>query len=817
MPLAPGDVFAGYTVVRKLGEGGMGAVHLVRHPRLPRLEALKVLRPEYSSDGDFARRFLREAELVAGLEHRNIVPVLDRGEDEGRLWLTMRYVDGTDAETALAGAPGGLLPARRAVRIVGEVAAALDCAHRSNLVHRDVKPANVLLSRPVADEPEQVFLTDFGIARALDAESRLTRTGEVLATLGYASPEQIESLPMDARSDVYSLGCVLHRLLTGSVPFPGESVAAALHGHLVLPPPRPTDQVPWLPPGVDDVVARALAKDPADRYPSCRALAADARAALDRLPALPPAPFWLDLTDAGGTTRLASDTLAPADRDRLTGLLRQNRFFDLPTSLVDGTAAAPAGSGRRVTLVVSGGGRTHRVVADLSAGRRPPELDDLVDTVHELAAAPPARLPEPSTLLELPRQAPLPAVPAPAPPPPVPAAVPRAESSRAAAPRAASAAAPPAARTPAPPTPRPSPAPAPPAGLPAPPTGRRGGLLALALVVALLVAGGVTWLLTRTDDDGDGGGTAGGSTAPPDPAAAALAALPAADPLPDTAVVLAREGAGPADLLAVDTATGATVAVLTTGPGAEVSPVVLPGRRTVVYARATDAGREWRVVAADGTGDRLLFPDGLAGCREPGRPAFDPTDPARLALVCRDEAGTPALRLAGLDGTLGAVLHDGAAVVDDPAWSPDGTRVVLSSGGDPSRDGGSLVVVPVDSPGEATQLTEGDDGEDADPAWSPDGQQLAWRREVVPGLRSIVVGSPDEPGDARIITSGSFDQDPVWSPDGAVIAFKSDRDGDSAPAGDQLWLVDADGSDPRQLPADDGVVVDAPAWADHGS
>ncbi len=809
MPLEPGDAFAGYTVVRKLGEGGMGAVHLVRHPRLPRLEALKVLRPEYSSDGDFARRFLREAEVVAALEHRTIVPVLDRGEDEGRLWLTMRYVDGTDAETALTEAPGGLLPARRAVRIVTEVAAALDCAHRSNLVHRDVKPANVLLSRPVADEPEQVFLTDFGIARSTDAHTRLTRTGEVLATLGYASPEQIESRPLDARSDVYALGCLLHRLLTGSVPFPGSSVAAALHGHLALPPPRPTALVPWLPPGLDVVVARAMAKDPAARYPSCRALAADAQAALDDLPALPSAPFRVDVTADDGRVRLSSDALPPADRERLAGLLRQTRFFDLPASLAEAAARAetgpvgPAAPGRPVTLEVSSGGRTHRVTADLSAARRPPELDDLVDTVRALgsaAAAPPtavpARLPAPGTVLDAPR--PSPAYRPPAVPPP--------------AVRAPAAGPPAAAPSPAVPPAAVPPAGAPPSGAPPRASGRRR-IAALALVAALAGAGGTTYLLTGPDDDG---GTGGGGTTPGGGPAAALEALPAAAPLPGGAVVLGREVDGATDLYAVDGVSGEVVARLTDGPGADISPVVLPGRGSVVYARAGDTGSEWRVVAADGSGDRALFAEGLPDCAEPGRPAFDPTDPSRLALTCRDAAGGLSLRLITLDGAQVEVLHEGTATVGDPAFSPDGTRIVFFAGDDAGRDGGALLVLDVDSPGEATRITAGSAGEDADPAWSPDGSTLAWRREIVGGSRGIVVGSPTPADDARFLTSGAFDQDPVWSPDGRTIAYKSNHPGDAAPDGDQVWLLDADGSDPRQLPADDGAVVGGLAWADLG-
>jgi Tol biopolymer transport system component len=335
----------------------------------------------------------------------------------------------------------------------------------------------------------------------------------------------------------------------------------------------------------------------------------------------------------------------------------------------------------------------------------------------------------------------------------------------------------------------------------------------LVLVAALTAAGLTTWLLTRAGDPSGGSG----EDPPPGTGGPVTDALPAADGgLPAGALVLSRETDGPADLYAVDAGSGEVVARLTDTPEADVAPVVLPGRRTVVYSRSGDAGGELRVVAADGTGDRPLFPDGIAGCDTPGRPTFDPTDPGRLALVCRDEAGAASLRLVTLDGAEVSVLHEGDATLGDPAFSPDGTRIVFFAGDDAAVDGGALYVVELDTPGTITPVTDSDGGEDADPSWSPDGRQLAWRRDIVPGQRGIVIGSPDVVGDARFVTSGAFDQDPVWSPDGATIAFKSSRAGDDAPDGDQIWLIDADGSDVRQMPASEGAVVNAPAWADFG-
>lgn len=288
MSLVAGEIFAGYTVERELGSGGMGSVYLARHPRLPRYDALKLLRAELCDDPAYVSRFEREAETVAQLDHPNIVAVHDRGSQDGQLWISMRFIDGTTAERAIAQSARGMDP-ERAVHIVGRVASALDYAHRRNLLHRDVKPANILLTTDpdAVDEDghaERVFLTDFGVAKAMgvgaERMASLTSTGNVVATLDYASPEQIRGQTLDHRSDIYALGCVLYKLLTGSVPYPGDSVAARVYGHLNKEAQPPSALVPGLPAALDAVVAKAMAKSADDRYSSCRALAVAAREAL---------------------------------------------------------------------------------------------------------------------------------------------------------------------------------------------------------------------------------------------------------------------------------------------------------------------------------------------------------------------------------------------------------------------------------------------------------------------------------------------------------------------------------------------------------
>ncbi len=274
--LSPGTLFAGYRIERALGTGGMGTVYVAAHPRLPRRDALKVLPENAGAGTEFHARFLREAELTAQLDHPNIVSVYDRGVEGGQLWIAMEFVDGTDVAALLR--RESVLPPERAVHIVTETARGLDEAHRNGLLHRDVKPANILLE-PVDDAPERVLVADFGIARAAGDGTALTAVGTVVATLAYAAPELLTERRVDHRADVYALGCTLFELLTGAKPFPRDSVVAVMQAHLMAPPPKATALRPDLPTAIDAVLARAMAKNPEERYSSCGALAAATAAA----------------------------------------------------------------------------------------------------------------------------------------------------------------------------------------------------------------------------------------------------------------------------------------------------------------------------------------------------------------------------------------------------------------------------------------------------------------------------------------------------------------------------------------------------------
>ena len=264
--LASGETFAAYRIESVVGRGGMGVVYRAADLRLERPVALKLVAPELAEDEVFRRRFLREPKLAAALDHPNVVPIYEAGEHEGRLYLAMRFVDGSDMRTLLRQEGG--LPVERSIAILEQVASALDAAHRRGLVHRDVKPANVLV-----DEDGHAYLTDFGVTKQLGGDS--TDTGQIVGTLDYLAPEQIRGEDLSDRADEYALGCVLFECLTGAPPFRRATEAETLWAHM-------QDPVPPVPgrPELDPVLRKALAKEPGDRYGSCAELIEAARLAL---------------------------------------------------------------------------------------------------------------------------------------------------------------------------------------------------------------------------------------------------------------------------------------------------------------------------------------------------------------------------------------------------------------------------------------------------------------------------------------------------------------------------------------------------------
>jgi CHASE2 domain-containing sensor protein len=266
-PLEPTAIIGGYRIETPIGRGGMGVVYRATQLALDRPVAIKLIAAELAQDPVFRERFTLESRLAAAIEHVNVIPVYEAGEDDGLLFIAMRLVEGTDLAQVLA--RGGALDPERASSLVAQLAGALDAAHAHALVHRDVKPANVLLT---LDEPEHAYLTDFGLAKHIGAEGR-TMAGQWVGTLDYISPEQIRGEGVGAPADLYALAALLHHCLTGQVPFPRDNDPAKLWAHINAAPPAPSQITTGLPAAIDDIIARGMAKDPAARYPTAGELA----------------------------------------------------------------------------------------------------------------------------------------------------------------------------------------------------------------------------------------------------------------------------------------------------------------------------------------------------------------------------------------------------------------------------------------------------------------------------------------------------------------------------------------------------------------
>ena len=271
--LLPGAEIAGCRIEAVAGRGGMGIVYRATQLSLARPVAVKLIAPERAGDPGFRERFERESRVAAAIDHPNVIPVYAAGEEGGHLYLVMRYVKGTDLQGLLA--RERRLPAERVAAIAMQVGAALDAAHAVGLVHRDVKPANVLLSG------EHAYLADFGLSQLMGTATRLTSTGQWIGTVDFMAPEQFSGGSVDARADVYALGCVLYDALCGEVPYPRGTVPATMLAHLHDQPPRPTSVAPGVPEGFDRLIARALAKDPERRYLSAGDLGRAALAAAE--------------------------------------------------------------------------------------------------------------------------------------------------------------------------------------------------------------------------------------------------------------------------------------------------------------------------------------------------------------------------------------------------------------------------------------------------------------------------------------------------------------------------------------------------------
>jgi hypothetical protein len=384
-PPAAGSRVAGYRLQEQIGQGGMAVVFRAEDERLGRLVALKVLAPALARDESFRQRFVRESRAAAAVDHPHIIPIYEAGEADGALYIAMRYVRGGDVGTLVR--RHGPPPAARVAALIAPVASALDAAHAAGLVHRDVKPANMLLDTQPG-RPDHVYLSDFGLSKAWQGSTGLTGSGLFLGTLDYAAPEQIEGRPVDGRTDQYSLGCAAFELLAGEPPFRRDQPMAVMYAHATAPPPALTQRRAGLPPAVDQVFARVLAKSPADRYGSCGELAAELRRALglaaydDAGPGgAPPGPA-VTVPGPGGGGRAATHPvpgMVPAGPDR-GGPAPGRPRWRLPVAALAAAALVAGGVSAAIAL---------------SAGHQPPSPAAVPSPAHHASAssAPPASRP----------------------------------------------------------------------------------------------------------------------------------------------------------------------------------------------------------------------------------------------------------------------------------------------------------------------------------------------------------------------------------------------------------------------------------------
>ena len=362
LPLV-GDEFAGYRVRSVLGRGGMSVVYQAENLRLSSVIALKVLAPELAADDVFRARFLEESRIAASLNHPNVIPIYDMGSQDDLLYIAMRYVSGTDMRQMIK-KRGRILPAT-ALFLVGQAARALDAAHRKGLVHRDVKPGNLLIERGSDDaDPDHVYLADFGITKHAMSRSGLTSTGQFLGTIDYVAPEQIRGTSVLGQADQYSLGCVLYECLTGRVPFEKDLDAAIIWAHVEETPTMPTVLRPELPPEVDEVFARVLAKRPDERYQSCREFVEAARMALGIYPPGTESSLAFGtMTPFPTGSAPGSQARTPQDRFSWSSLASQSHGGDAahPAGLMDPVAAGSVTAGRPSGQAQPGGTLTsHR-------------------------------------------------------------------------------------------------------------------------------------------------------------------------------------------------------------------------------------------------------------------------------------------------------------------------------------------------------------------------------------------------------------------------------------------------------------------------
>ncbi|MEZ5098917.1 MAG: protein kinase [Thermoleophilia bacterium] len=694
-----GTQLGDYQIEGVIGRGGMGVVYLAEQQRPRRKVAIKVLAPELIHDESFRERFEFEWQTAAAIEHPNIIPLYQAGEADGVLYISMRYVEGTDLKALLE--RNGPLGSERALAIIAQVAAALDAAHAKGLVHRDVKPANVLISSgPGTSDSDHVYLTDFGVAKETARKTGWTRTGFFVGTIDYAAPEQIEGKALDARTDEYALGCLLYECLTGIPPFRKDSEVAVLLAHLMEPPPSITVARTELPPALDAVLARAMAKSPDERYATCREFVAAAQAALRAptaqqptvvgetvvapgetvvagaatvpgAPATPTAPGAPQAPTAPGAPSgpVPAETIVGATAPPLAGPGVGGP--PAPPSYPTSPGAAPsfwrsrkAAIGAAVVALAAIGGGVGAVVATSSGGDK------------KVEPSPPAEPPAPSP------QEPSPPGPSPVPTDSTDETQPQTEPVE------------------PPPTPPSEPTP------PTPPSSPSG-------LIAVSLPAGSPPIAFEAASNGNVDVYAATSAG-----TVRLTNSPGIDSAPRWSsagqIAFASGRTGNYDIVVMD-ADGGNQTVVTSDPSDDISPAwSADGARLAYVSQAGGDAEIWLVDPSAPNPVQLTDND-----VQDTNPTWSPDG---IHVVFTRIDGDAELVSIDLETGEETVLTDNDALDDFASFSPDGTQIAFTT----NRDGNFEVYVMGSDGSDQTRLTD-DEAEDARPAWYPDGSRIAFQ------------------------------------------------------------------------------------------
>jgi Tol biopolymer transport system component len=744
-----GRTIGSYRIESALGTGGMGRVYRAVHVHLNRAVALKVLHEHLAFDETFQARFLREAQAVAALSHPNIVDILDFSHEQGLYYLVMELVPDGSLKSLLRDGP---IPLDLGIDLVRQAAEGLDYAHRQGMVHRDIKPDNLLLRRDPVTGALIVKITDFGLAR-MTSGSTLTVTGQVMGTPAYMSPEQCQGLDLDGRSDLYSLGVVLFEVATGAVPFSSRSVSDAVYKHVYSPPPDPRSLRPDLPPQLAQIILRCLAKNPAERFATGRDLAI-ALASYPQMPAQPvvaPPPAHAP----NATTRVVPQQSAVSQPTRASvpppRPPRPVAPYPAPESRRPGWVVPLVALALALLLVASGAALFLSGDDDPPPATSTPEQPALVATDTPDATTPTLEVivTDPTPTEE--------SVPEPTPtedvaPEPTPT---EAETQ----PTPTEAVAPTA--TPVQPTPTPEPDPEP-VQMIAFAGGRNVTDPAGILDILTMEADGSNQqvLISEPDDDW----------------------LPQVSP-DGTHIVWVSRQHGNHQIYIADI-DGSDIRRLTTSNVDDLYPTWSSDNRTILFVRSDGDDELFLIDAFDGT-ERQITQNN----RYDGYAAWAP-DGQRVAWSSGEDGVNQIYVMNVFDpGATPQQVTTNAAFNYQPAWSPDGTRIAFVS-----NQGGNNTIFAIDAAGGTPQQLTAAATNDSWPVWSPDGTRIAFMR-VTGGAADLVLMDAGG-GNELVLATNASDDDPDirWSPDSTLIAYLSEQDGNF-----DIWLVDVATRETLQL------------------